>query len=140
MAKKAKKKVAKKAKRKVGKPKRVFTDAQIKKMKKLALNGCQNNTIASIMGIPVQTIVDNFREVLTKKRAERKNDLRTHQNTAAKKGNPALLIFLGKNELDQADKQDIDLGLNKDTITLLGLIDGSSKGKLPTKQEDEDAR
>lgn len=106
MAKKAKKTVGKK---KVGKPKRVFTEAQVRKMCRLALNGCQNNTIASIMDIPKQTLVDNFRQLLTKKRCERKNTLRKHQNAAAKKGNPALLIFLGKNELDQRDKQETEI-------------------------------
>ncbi len=111
MAKKtAKKKTAKKkttAKRPVGRPKRVFTQVQIKQMTQLALNGCQNNTIATIMDIPKETLVVNFGQLLTKKRCERKNNLRKMQNTAAKKGNPALLIFLGKNELGQADKQDI---------------------------------
>jgi hypothetical protein len=104
------KKVTKKkvAKRPVGKPKRIFTETQIKKMCELALNGCQNNTIATIMDIPKQTLVDNFRQLLTKKRCERKNNLRKLQYASAKKGNPALLIFLGKNELGQADKQDIE--------------------------------
>lgn len=111
MPKKAKKTVAKKRvsakQRKVGRPPHTFTDIQIKKMQRLALSGCQNCTIATIMDIPVQTLVDNFREILTKKRCERKYNLRKQQDAAAKKGNPALLIFLGKNELGQADKQDI---------------------------------
>jgi hypothetical protein len=77
-------------------------------MSMLALSGCQNNTIANIMDIPKQTLVDNFRQLLTKKRCERKYNIRKQQDAAAKKGNPALLIFLGKNELGQADKQDIE--------------------------------
>lgn len=103
MAKKAKKET----KGKGGRPKRVFTEAQIKKMCSLALNGCQNNTIATIMDIPHESIVRRFGKQLTKKRCERKNNLRKMQNAAAKKGNPALLIFLGKNELGQADKQEM---------------------------------
>lgn len=43
------------------------------------------------------------------------------------------------NDLKQRIVQKIDLGLDKNTITLLGLIDGSSKGKLPDKQEEKDA-
>jgi len=105
MAKKTAKK--KTAKRPVGKPKRIFTNTQIAKMKSLALSGCQNNTIATIMDIPKTTLVSNFGQLLTKKRCERKYNLRKQQDKAAKKGNPALLIFLGKNELGQADKQDI---------------------------------
>jgi len=103
----AKKTTKKRAKRNpVGRPQTVFTAAQIVKMSKLALNGCQNGTIASIMDIPKNTLLDNCRLLLSKKRAERKNKLRTLQMTAARKGNPALLIFLGKNELEQADKNE----------------------------------
>ena len=102
MADKTKKKT--KAKRKVGRPKRVFTPEQIEQMENYALAGCQNNTIATLMDIPIVTREDNFRKLLTKKRCERKLTLRSQQNKAAAKGNPALLIFLGKNYLDQADK------------------------------------
>ena len=130
----AKKKTAKKktAKRPVGKPKRIFTDAQKRKMNQLALNGCQNCTIASIMGIPLQTLVDNFRGTLTKKRAEKKNNLRKQQNAAAKKGNPALLIFLGKNELDQKDKREEVIGVTDDLADLMKEIGGNGAG-LPIK-------
>jgi hypothetical protein len=139
MAKKtAKKKTAKKNKPegKVGKPKRVFTPAQIKKMNTLALNGCQNNTIASIMDIPLQTLVDNFRGVLTKKRAERKNTLRKHQMKAAKNGNPALLIFLGKNELGQKDKREDTIGITDDLATLMKEIGGVG-ACLPIKTQNK---
>ncbi len=51
------------------------------------------------------------------------------------------MIFWLKNRLPELfrDKQVIEHGLDQDTITLLGLIDGSSKGQLPTKQEEKDA-
>ena len=91
-------------KKKTGRPKREFTEAQIRKMKQLALAGCQNNTIATIMDIPIETLTRRFGKLLTKKRCERKLKLRKQQHAAADKGNPALLIFLGKNYLDQADK------------------------------------
>ena len=51
---------------------------------------------------------------------------------------PAMAIFLGKNELGQKDKQEIEHSLDKPTATLLGLIDGDSKGKLPDSKENED--
>ena len=47
-----------------------------------------------------------------------------------------MAIFLGKNELGQTDKQEIEHSLDKPTATLLGLIDGNSKGKLPDKGEE----
>lgn len=52
---------------------------------------------------------------------------------------PASFKFVAVNVTEMRDKQEMDLGLNKDTITLLGLIDGSSKGKLPNRQEEKDA-
>ena len=107
MAKKAAKK--KTPKRPVGHPKRVFSEEEMTQMQQLALNGCQNNTIACIMDIPKETLVRNCGQLLTKKRCERKYNLRRLQMQAAKKLNPALLIFLGKNELDQTDKQEHEL-------------------------------
>ena len=47
-------------------------------------------------------------------------------------------IFSLKN-MGWKDKQEHEHNLSKETATLLGLIDGSSKGKLPTRQEVEDA-
>ncbi len=102
-----KKAVRKTSKKKVGRPKRAFSPEQIANMCKYALAGCQNNTIASIMGVPMQTLVDNYRELLTKKRGERKYNIRKEQNKHMKT-NPTMAIFLGKNELDQSDKQDIE--------------------------------
>ena len=118
MPKKAKKKAAKKktvklvkktvAKRKVGRPKRVFTAAQIKKMGELAYGGCQNNTIAGLMDIPKETIVANFGQFLWKKRCERKQWLRECQDQSAEDGAIPMQIFLGKNELGQADKNEVE--------------------------------
>lgn len=122
----------KKAKKKVGRPKQEWTKSQMNEMSRLALNGCQNNTIATIMNIPQVTLVRNFGQLLTKKRCERKNNLRKMQNTAAKKGNPALLIFLGKNELGQADKQDIEHGVTDGLADLMKEIGGNGSG-LPIK-------
>jgi len=114
-------------KRKVGRPRRHFTPEQIEQMENYAFNGCQNNTIACLMGIPQQTLEDNFREQLTKKRAERKLRLRTQQNAAAAKGNPALLIFLGKNYLEQSDKIEEKIHITGLT-ELLSEVDGKTKG------------
>lgn len=76
-------------------------------MGELAFAGCQNNTIATIMDIPIHTLTRHFGKLLSKKRCERKFNLRKQQNKAAEAGVPAMLIFLGKNVLGQKDKQDI---------------------------------
>ena len=49
----------------------------------------------------------------------------------------AAFIWL-KNRAGWRDKQETELSLSKETASLLGLIDGSDKGKLPTSQEAED--
>lgn len=109
----SKKKAVKKAKKKtIGRPKRAFTDAQKRKMKELALAGCQNNTIANIMDIPIETLTRRFGKLLTKKRCERKYNIRKAQNKHMKT-TPIMSIFLGKNELNQADKTE-----NHDTLDI----------------------
>lgn len=50
----------------------------------------------------------------------------------------AAFIWL-KNRRGWKDKSVTELKVEKETATLLGLIDGSSKGKLPTKQEVKEA-
>ncbi len=90
-----------------GRPKSTFSDEQIQEMSDYALNGCQNNTIATIMDIPMTSLKRHFGKLLTKKRCERKFKLREAQ-TKLVKNNPAMAIFLGKNELNQTDKQVIE--------------------------------
>ena len=50
-----------------------------------------------------------------------------------------MAIFLGKNVLGQSDKQEIEHGVTTEMANLLGLIDGSTKGKLPDAEEGKDA-
>lgn len=105
-----KKRHRKPVKRGLGRPKKSFTDEEIAQMSKYAFEGCQNTTIANLMDISIDTLQLHFKTLLCKKRCERKLRLRQQQNKAAKGGNPALLIFLGKNYLDQTDKRDITSG------------------------------
>lgn len=90
----------------MARPKRVFSDEEIQQMEEYALDGCQNNTISTLMEIPNNTLIRRFGKRLTKKRCERKQRLRLIQTNLAL-SNPAMAIFLGKNELGQVDKQTI---------------------------------
>ena len=94
----------------MARPKKEFSKAKVVKIKAMAMNQCHTKTIAEAIGEPESTIRGCFRELLTQKRAEGRAELRKRQNAAAEKGNPALLIFLGKNYLDQKDAKDINLG------------------------------
>lgn len=110
MARKTATKTVKKAKRGPGKPRRIITPAQMRKAEGYAFGGCQNGTIATLMGWADAFITDrkDIRKRLSKKRAERKVWLREVQDEHAEGGNGAAMsMFLGKNELDQADKQEI---------------------------------
>lgn len=50
----------------------------------------------------------------------------------------AAFIWL-KNRAGWKDRQSLDIGVDQNTITLLRLIDGSTKGQLPSRTEEEDA-
>ena len=91
----------------MARPKKVFTDEEVQQMEEYALDGCQNNTIATLMDIANSTLIRRFGKLLTKKRCERKQRLRLIQTQLAL-SNPAMAIFLGKNELGQVDKQVIE--------------------------------
>ena len=89
-----------------GRPKNSFSDEQIQQMEEYALDGCQNNTIATLMDIADSTLIRHFGKLLTKKRCKRKQRLRLIQTNLAL-SNTAMAIFLGKNELGQTDTQTI---------------------------------
>jgi len=113
-------------KKKVGKPKIKYTQEQRDYIADCAFHGCQTGTIATLTGIPDESLRRNFGELLVKKRAERKLYLRKSQDKEASKGNSALLIFLGKNELEQADRKEHDITGN---ITFVTQNYGSSRRK-----------
>lgn len=97
----------------VGRPKKKFTDKQIKEIGNYALVGCQNNTIATLIEIPVNTLTRHFGNFLTKKRAERKYKLKQAQfDKAVISKDTGMLCFLGKNELGQSDRQNLDLNFS----------------------------
>lgn len=122
----------------MARPSKKFTDEQVKVIADYAFHGCQNNTIATLLDIPVNTLTRHFGKLLTKKRCERKLYLRKAQDRKAGEGDTGMLCFLGKNELGQSDKQEITHGVTTETAKLLRIIDGSNKGKLPDRQEAKD--
>lgn len=52
---------------------------------------------------------------------------------------PLAFKFVAVNCTDMRDRQVTEHEVSKDMVTLLGLIDGSNKGKLPTEQEGQNA-
>ena len=90
----------------MARPKRVFSEEEEQKIEEYALNNCHFDTIALAMSIPVMTLKRRYGRFIKQKRAEGRIRLRGFQ-VALAETNPAMSIFLGKNELEQTDKQTI---------------------------------
>jgi AraC-like DNA-binding protein len=71
---------------------------------KLAEIGCKTTEIANVLGCSTDTLERRFAAELSKGRTNLRISLRRWQLQAAQKGNVALLIWLGKQYLDQTEK------------------------------------
>lgn len=83
---------------------RPLTPIDEEKVAELAYRGARNSEIAFVLGVDDETISARFSRLLNKKRAERRLALRDAQTSKAMMGDATMLIWLGKNELDQTDK------------------------------------
>ena len=92
-------------KKSVGRPKKHNLD--ILQVEQLAGFGCTNREMASFFKCSETTLTRNYGVNLEKGRDEGKIRLRQYQWKAAKAGNVAMLIWLGKQLLGQSDKQEI---------------------------------
>ena len=89
----------------MARPKKYNLDT--KQIEQLASFGCTNIEIASFFGCDESLIRKSYSEYIAKGRDSGKIRLRQYQWASAKKGNVAMLIWLGKQMLGQADKQEI---------------------------------
>ena len=89
-----------------GRPKKYNLDT--KQVEQLAGFGCTDTEIASFFDISRTTLERNYEHYMTKGRESGKIRLRQYQWASAKKGNVAMLIWLGKQLLGQSDKQEIN--------------------------------
>ena len=122
----------------MARPRSTFlTEEQLKRMDRMAMDQCKHRTIAEALGVGRAELRTHYMPRLLKKGAEGRVELAADQRAMQSK-QPSVAIFRGKNYLGQADKQEIEHSLDKPTATLLGLIDGNSKGKLPDSKENED--
>jgi hypothetical protein len=86
----------------MGRPKLVIDEAQVAE---LAYGGASVNEIALILGCDDQTLHRRFAKLIAKKKAERRYEIRLAQTAEAKAGSAALLIWLGKVELEQVEHE-----------------------------------
>lgn len=73
----------------------------------LAALGCTDSEIATLARLGERTLQDRFRTPLNQGRARLRESLRRKQVDRALNGSDTMLIWLGKQYLDQRDKQDV---------------------------------
>lgn len=75
-------------------------------LEKLAAINCSHAEMASVLGCSSDTLERNYAAVIKKGRAQGRMSLKRKQYEVAMTGNVTMLIWLGKQMLDQSDKQD----------------------------------
>lgn len=85
--------------------KQVEIDQQL--VEDLAAIGCTDAEIATICRVSERTIQRRCREALAAGRARLKSSLKRKQVELALGGNVSMLIWLGKQYLEQRDRQDV---------------------------------
>ena len=92
-----------------GRPKYILNDKGKEMVENLATILCTDEEIASILGTTIEILqskdnYDTFMELKKKGRDKGKSSLRRKQYEVAMKGNVTMLIWLGRNYLDQYEK------------------------------------
>lgn len=75
-----------------------------KQVEKLAAYGLNNKEIAEVLGFDDSTLKRKFEKFLIKGKANLKEKLKRKQIAVAMQGNVSMLIWLGKQYLDQSEK------------------------------------
>ena len=115
-----------------------LTPEQKQEVERLASVGCSNELIADCIGVPDSTFRDcnRLRELCRQKRAKHKAAILSDQDTQRPKY-PVMSIWQGKNFLGQTDKQEVKHAVTEETASLLSLVDGQNRGKLPSETDDD---
>lgn len=103
-------------------------------VQKLAEVGCTNESIAKMCDVSVDTLTRRYADELDKSREKLKTSLRTWQLEAAKKGNTAMLIWLGKQMLGQTEK--VENTIKEDSSIVVAYI--PDNGRKVTIQDEGD--
>jgi hypothetical protein len=115
-------------------------------VEKLAQLGCRTNEIADYFDCSKDVIERRFAAQLAKGRSDLRMSLRRWQIQAAKGGNIAMMIWLGKQMLGQVDRAQLDITKIPDEVFMeevqRRLKDASEQAKLvepvPSKEGDSD--
>ena len=89
-----------------GRPKRVFSEDEIKEIERMAELNCNTNTIAEVLDIPFRSLKRHFAKTLKCCWAKHRVNVRQSQEDQ-RQTSPQMGIWLGKQDLGQVDKQTI---------------------------------
>lgn len=87
----------------------------------LTEKGLTVSEIASFLDCAESTIYRNFASALKQGRVLRDSSLRKKQMEVALSGNPSMLIWLGKQLLDQRDKSEVDATVKYEHLDLSAI-------------------
>tara|TARA_Y100000310_G_scaffold46204_1_gene42931 strand:- start:1250 stop:1648 length:399 start_codon:yes stop_codon:yes gene_type:complete len=113
-------------KKSVGRPLKKIDGDQVEMLSEF---GCSSLEISKFFSCDEATVRKRFKDRIATGREKMKMKLRQLQWKHAELGNTALLIFLGKNYLGQADKSQLDLTGNLEAVLKeCGYEDNTKKG------------
>ena len=112
-------------------------DIPAEKVKLLASFGCSYIEIGKYFGCSEGVIRKRFKIEYEQGREEMKLSLRQMQWKNAQQGNTALLIFLGKNYLNQTDKSQVDHTNNLELVLKEAGFQGNPMDDQADSQQKE---
>jgi hypothetical protein len=113
-----------KAKPKTGRPLLKIDPDQVAK---LAAINCSYAEMAAVLDCDESTLTKRFSQVIQKGRSSGRMSLKRKQYEMAMQGNVTMLIWLGKQLLDQTDKRDYEV---KSQVNQTSSLDEESKNLL----------
>lgn len=87
----------------------------------LSSKGRTMNEIAAYCNVSVATLERRFAETIKRGRSLMRGSLRSRQYEVAMSGNPTMLVWLGKQELEQTDKAEFTGSVKHEHIDLSHL-------------------
>lgn len=96
-----------------GRPRKEINPKQILELAQIQ---CTLSEMAAVLDCSVDTLRDNYSALIEQGREAGKCSIRREQYKAAMKGNVTMLIWLGKNLLNQCDRAEVTLERIPDKI------------------------
>jgi len=119
----------------MARPEKQFTQEQVEQITQMALDNCHIDTIALALGIAKNTLIRHFGTFIKQKRAEGRAELSHAQRTKAiKDKDSTMLIWRGKQDLDQRDKKEMVVG------GVVGIVHTAAELKLGKKMAEQFAK